>query len=259
MNLVVYTKIINFAVNYIKYKLRYYMKPITNILLVLALVFYVFLPIIEIYHIGSISGRDFTSSLLTNSDGFLDTILALTPFITLFLAIGINCLKSRWWGILDAIIILMAIFFFVNILTKFQGLPLMHVPEIAADTEMPEGIPVGGLKSGFYLSSAFTILAFFSALVSLMPFEFNKRIEERFGSSKKHIGKMGHSIHNEINKIGKKPKENAEQQTASPEAQIEDKPIEEAITTEAKDPNDHSRFMPDEMNEDEKYSDYMPK
>ena len=237
------------------------MKPITNILLVLALVCYVFLPLMEISITGNISGLDFSASLLTYSKARFTTF-ALTPFVTMFLAIAFNCLRSRWWGIIDAILILMAIFFFVSMLTKFPGLPLAHSPEVAADTEMSEGLPIEGLRSGFYLSSTLTILAFISALVSLMPFEFNKRLEERidkrFESGKRQIGKVGHTIHDEFHKIGKKPKVNVEQPT-------QEQPTQEASTqapleTSVKDSdNDDSRFKPCEVDEDEKYKDYMPK
>lgn len=247
----VYTKSINFAVNnYITKD----MKPITNILLVIALACYVFLPIIEISHIGGISGMDFTSSLITyNSTQY--TLFALTPFITLFLAIGFNCLRSRWWGILDAILILFAIFFFVNLLTKFQGLPLSHNPEVAADTEMSEGLPIIGLGIGFYLSSILTFLALLSALVSLMPFKFNKSIEhtfdKHFESGKKQISKVGHGIHDEIHKIGKHNKKDAPKQLSQE--------VQEPQETQEPLAGDDSRFKPEEINEDEKYKDYMPK
>ncbi len=235
------------------------MKPITNILLVLALVCYVFLPIMEISHMGSITGLDFSASLLTIK-GY--TMFALTPFISIFLAIGFNCLRSRWWGIIDALLILMAIFFFVNMLTKFQGLPLAHNPEVVADTEMSEGMAIDGLRSGFYMSAILTILAFISALISLMPFEFNKRIEERidksFESSKKQIGKVSHTIHDEFHKIGaKKPKDNIEQTAqATPEVET---PTQVQSSSSPETTDDDSRFMPSEMDEEEKYKDYMPK
>lgn len=236
------------------------MKPITNILLVLALVFYVFLPLFEITHMGSISGLDFSASLLSYEQSRF-TVFALTPFVTLFLAIGFNCLRSRWWGIIDAILILLAIFFFVSMLTKFQGLPLVHNPEVAADTEMSEGMPIDGLRSGFYLSAGATILAFLSALVSLMPFDFNKRLEERidkrFESGKRHIGKVGHTIHDEIHKIGKKPKGNVEQPKENisiPEQTPQNQP-----ETNTQPSNDESRFKPEEISEEERYKDYMPK
>lgn len=223
------------------------MKPITNILLVLALVFYVFLPLMEISHMGSITGLDFSASMIDHK-GYI--LYALTPFITLFLAIAFNCLRSRWWGIIDALLILMAIFFFVNTLTKFQGLPLLHNPEVVANTELSEGMPINGLRSGFYLSSTFTILAFISALISLMPFEFNKRIEERidkrFESGKRQIGKVGHTIHDEFHKIGKKPKENVEQPTQ------EQPPADDTTSM------DDSSFNPEGISEEERNKDYMP-
>lgn len=238
------------------------MKPITNILLVLALVFYVFLPLMEISHMGSISGLDFSASLLTYNKARF-TAFALAPFVTLFLAIGFNCLRSRWWGIIDAILILMAIFFFVSMLTKFQGLPLAHNPDVVADTEMSEGMPIDGLRSGFYLSAGATMLAFLSALVSLMPFEFNKRIEERidrrFESGKRQIGRVGHTIHDEFHKIGKKPKGNVEQpqeKSLSPEQNPKNQLETESQNSSS---DSDSRFMPDEMTEEEKYKDYMPK
>jgi len=230
------------------------MKPITNILLVLALVFYVFLPIIEISHTGTITGMDFFSSLLTYNETKL-TIFAFIPFITIFLAIAFNCLKSRWWGIIDAILILMAIFYFVNMLTKFQGLPLAHNPDIASNTEMSEGMSIIGLKSGYHLCLGSTILALISALVSLMPFQFNKRIEESFDkrieNRKKQIGKMGHTIHDEIHKLGKHSKNEQPEKTATEQISLPEEP--EPST------NDDSQYKPKELSEDEKYKDYMPK
>lgn len=233
------------------------MKPITNILIVLALVCYVFLPIMEISYVGNINGMDFTSSLITFDNTKL-TIFAITPFITMFLAIGFNCLRSRWWGILDVVLILMTLFFFFNLLTGFQGLPLSHDPDIAADTEMSEGMPILGMGSGFYLSAILTFLALLSALVSLMPFKFNKRIEEgidrRFESSKKQLGKVGHTIHDEIHKIGKHNKKETKKTEVS---EPTEKPNEPAKNNPTRD--DDSRFKPEEMSEDEKYKDYMPK
>lgn len=234
------------------------MKPITNILLVLALVFYAFLPVKEISISGNATGLDITSMLLTYSNEILDTIHALFPFIIIFLAIGINCLKNRWWSILAAILIFFAAFFFVNL--RFQGLPLIHEPEVAPDAGNFEGMPVRSFKSGFYLSATFTILALISALISLMPFKFNKRLEERldkrFESSKKHIGKMGHSIHGEFQKLGKKSKDHDSQSTNDSIAP----PLPEQQQPSSHDMgNDESRFMPEEMSEDEKYKDYMPK
>ena len=167
------------------------MKPITNILLLLALVCYVFLPLFEISFIGSLSGLNFTASMITENKGFQYTFFALIPFITLFLAIGFNCLKNRYWGIVVAVIIFFAIYFFVNLSTMFQGFSLTHDPQVAPSAEMGEGMPVAGLGIGYYASFALTVLSLLSALVSMMPFKFNKRLEEsidkRFETSKKQI------------------------------------------------------------------------
>ena len=233
------------------------MKPITNILLLLALVCYVFLPLFEISHMGSLTGLEFSSSLITYQLGMKYSLYALTPFITLFLAIGFNCLKSRYWGIIDAILIFMAIFFFVDLVTKFQGFSLVHDPAVASDTEMSEGMPIDRLGIGYYLSAGLTILAFVSALISLMPFKFNKRLEEnidkRFVESKKHISKVGHGIHDEIYKIGKHGKHENHEKV---EPEVEEKP---ATAFKPENHEDESRFMPKEGNDEEMYSDYMPK
>ena len=186
------------------------MKPITNILLLLALVCYIFLPLFNITYMGSLNGLGFTSSMITYGPNYRFILYALTPFITLFLAIGFNCLKSRYWGIIDSILIFMAIFFFVGLLANFKGISLVHDPAVVGDTEMSEGMPINSLGIGYYLSAGLTILAFISALVSLMPFGFNKRLEEsidkRFVESRKHISKMGHGIHDEIHRRGKQSK-----------------------------------------------------
>lgn len=178
------------------------MKPITNLLIVLALVCYIFLPLFDITHMGSLNGLGFTSSLITYGPNYRFILYALTPFITLFLAIGFNCLKSRYWGIIDAILLFMAIFFFVGLLANFKGISLAHDPAVIGDTEMSEGMPISSLGIGYYLSAGLTILAFISALVSLMPFSFNKRLEEsidkRFVESRKHISKMRHGNRDEI-------------------------------------------------------------
>lgn len=238
------------------------MKPITNILLLLALVCYVFLSLFEISLVGNLTGLQFTASMITANQGASYTAFALIPFVTMFLAIAFNCLKNRYWGIVVAVLIFFALYFFANVATMFQGFSLEHDPSVAADLEMTEGLPVAGLGIGFYSSLALTILALISALVSLMPFKFNKRLEEsidkRFMESKKHISKVGHDIHGEFHKHGKHTKHEKEEvkneTTAASEAVIEQKPDNEAPAQE-----DDSRFMPKQEHDDEQYSDYMPK
>ena len=231
------------------------MKPITNILLVLALVCYVFLPLFEISHLGSVSGHEFTSSVINYNQGFKSTIFALTPFITIFLAIGFNCLRNRWWGIIDVVLIFFTLYFFFNLLAKFQGFPINHDPAVMANTEMSEGMSINGLGVGFYASSVLTILAFFSALISLMPFNFNKKIEEkidnRLESSKKRLSKVGHGINDELHKIGKHSK-SKEMEVAKDSEELPPPPLPE-------DKEDASRFMPQSSDEENRYGDYMPK
>ncbi|MBR2146763.1 MAG: hypothetical protein IJ925_04965 [Muribaculaceae bacterium] len=202
------------------------MKPITNLLIVLALVCYIFLPLFNITYMGSLNGLGFTSSLITYGPNYRFILYALTPFITLFLAIGFNCLKSRYWGIIDAILLFMAIFFFVGLLANFKGISLAHDPAVIGDTEMSEGMPINSLGIGYYLSAGLTILAFISALVSLMPFSFNKRLEEsidkRFVESRKHISKMGHGIHDEIHRRGKQSKTEPKVEGSEPTQPVEE-------------------------------------
>ena len=229
------------------------MKPITNILLVLALVCYVFLPLFELSHLGSVSGHEFTSSVINYKQGFKSTLFALTPFITIFLAIGFNCLRNRWWGIIDVVLIFFTLYFFFNLLAKFQGFPINHDPEVMTNTEMSEGMSINGLGVGFYASSVLTILAFLSALISLMPFNFNKKIEEkidnRLESSKKRLSKVGHGINDEFHKIGKHSKS---KELLKDSDDLLPPPIPE-------DKEDDSRFMPQGSIEDEQNRDYMPK
>ena len=55
------------------------MKPITNILLLLALVCYVFLPLFEISHMGSLTGLEFSSSLITYQLGMKYSLYYAIP------------------------------------------------------------------------------------------------------------------------------------------------------------------------------------
>ncbi len=81
------------------------MKPITNLLLLVALACYVFLPLFEISLVGNITGLQFTASMISAQQGAQYTAFVLIPFITIFLAIGFNSLKNRYWGIVVALLI----------------------------------------------------------------------------------------------------------------------------------------------------------
>lgn len=250
------------------------MKPITNILLLLALVCYVFLPLFEISFIGNLSGLNFTASMITANKGFQYTFFALIPFITLFLAIGFNCLKNRYWGIVVAVLIFFTLYFFVNLSTMFQGFSLTHDPQVAPNAEVGEGMPVAGLGLGYYSSGVLTVLSLISALVSMMPFKFNKRLEQsidkRFVTGKKQISRVGHGINDEIHKIGHRQ---VKQEKTTAAVVEPDAPAAEDVKRNVEDesrfmpktgeepsaPSDESRFMPPLSPEEEKYSDYMPK
>lgn len=231
------------------------MKPITNILLLLALACYVFLPYFDASLAGDITGLGFTAGIITLNLGIKYTIFALIPFITMFLAIGFNCLRNRFWGIAVVVLIVFALYFFAESTTMSPGFTLDHDPSLAPDIN--EGLPISGNGVGFYSSAIFTVLALLSALVSLIPFKFNKRLEESidkgFSEGKKHITKVGHEIDDKIHHLGKhhagetKKGNNEAPPTATPE--------EETSASH----EDDSRFMPKEQSIDDAHRDYMPK
>jgi len=135
------------------------------------------------------------------------TLYSLVPFLLLFAAIAFNSLKNRYWGVLVSVLIFGVIYFFATLTSVFQGFSLVHDPSVVGDTKSVEGMPIIGVGIGYPVSLVLTVLSFISALVSLMPFKFNKKLEERidrrFESGKKHISKVGHDIHNEFHKKGK--------------------------------------------------------
>ena len=237
------------------------MKPITNILLLLALVCYIFLPLFEISLVSeNFTGLSFTSVILSSSSSIMDVLFVLMPFITMFLAIGFNCLRNRYWGIIVAVLIFLALYFFASVGVSFQGVPLGDDPGVMSEAAMKEGMPVAGMGSGYYSSFVLTVLALISTLVSMMPFKFNKRLEERidkrFESGKKQISKVGHGIHDEFHMIGKHGKQpKAKQESVEQSETYATQPREPVV-----DPEDESRFMPKQEDDaDERYSDYMPK
>ena len=242
------------------------MKPITNILFIATLICYVFLPLCELQVKGDVTGLAYSAAMITENFSLKRTVFALLPFIACFGGIVFNCMKNRYWGIVVALLIFVTLYFFANVASMFQGFSLSDDPSVtSADVEMAEGMPVAGLGSGFYVSLVLTVLALLSALVSLMPFKFNKRLEEsldkRFVESKRHISKVGHNvgpeIHDEWNKIGGKHNRSDKMAQNKPEAQQQ--PEQPEQPQPAVDPEDDTRFMPKQATEDDRYSDYMPK
>ena len=74
------------------------MKPITNILLIAAIICYVFLPFRTMDLAGSITGLSYSAGLITENFSLLKTIFALLPFIACFAGVAINSNKHRYWG-----------------------------------------------------------------------------------------------------------------------------------------------------------------
>lgn len=227
--------------------------------MLLTLVAYVFMPLFEISLIGNLTGLRFTELMISANNGFQYTFFSLLPFVTIFLAIGFNCLKNRYWGILVALLIFVAFYFLVSLSQVSQVFSLVNNTE----SEMGEGMPIVDVGIGYYVSMALVVLSFISTLVSLLPFKFNKKLEEsidsRLGKSlesgKKHISKVGHGIHDEFHKKGSNKIHDGGNETVKPDgasmAAGDDKPI---------DREDESRFMPQQERnaEDKNYSDYMP-
>ena len=137
------------------------MKPITNILLIIYIIVYTFLPIFDVSLIGGQTGFDYTSHTITNSDQLLKQIFSLVPFITTFAAISLNCMKNRFWGIAVAVLICIGIYFYVDA----RNLVLIQQTEF---------FKIQSLGVGFYIGYATLLLSLVSAAVSVLPFKFNK-------------------------------------------------------------------------------------
>ena len=186
------------------------MRPITNILLVLALICYVFLPFYDISLNGTVSGLDFTAGTITQSLSLGNVLLALLPFITCFGAIALNCLKKRW-------------------------------PEVTPDNDLGEGFSIIGLGIGHKLSFALTALSLLSALISLLPFKFNETIEravdDTFEDGRRHVRKEFNRLESNLHRSHR-----AKQQTPPTAPPVEENTA--AKPAEEEDKEDPSRFMP---------------
>lgn len=199
------------------------MKPITNILLVAVLIFYVFLPFYSISLFGSITGLKYSAGLITENLTLLKTLFALVPFLACFGAITFNSMKHRYWGIVAGFFILAGIMFFV-VANQFHDLPLTHDPELVGN-DVQEGFKIDGYGIGYWLSYGTLWLALISCIVSLMPFKFNltleRAIDEHLEDGKRHLEKMGRDLHDEYHRLesktaGKKPRAKHPQEPPAP-------------------------------------------
>ena len=183
------------------------MKPVTNILLIVALICYIFLPFQAVEPSGALSGWQFTASLITRNFSIGKTLFALIPFIACFIAIMFNCMKHRYWGVAAGLFILVGIGFYIIAATPHQ-MPLPDDPDIIADVPQ-EGAPVKGVAAGYYVSYAIMWLALISCIISLMPFKFNTVLERHIDESwerginrsRVELNKMGKEINQALSHL----------------------------------------------------------
>lgn len=204
------------------------MRHITNILLLLTLICYVFLP----FHImsiqGSVSGMNFTAGEITRIPTFRHVALVLIPFISCFFAIGFNCLKNKWWTLVSICFILLGFLFFART-GHLQDVPLEHAPDVAADEANGEGFSAESLGIGFKLSLGLLCLSLISAVMSLLPLKINKKIDRAFAYKKTRLAENVQPVDVEV---AKEKKETPQPKTET-EAETPQEPTD-----------DHARFMP---------------
>ena len=219
------------------------MRPITNILLVLALICYVFLPFYDISLIGTVNGLSFTAGTISQSLSLGNVVIGLLPFIACFGAIATNCLKSRWWVLGTIAFIILWLWFFKNT-NSFHDIMLQHAPEVTPDNDLGEGFSIIGTGIGHKISYVLTILSLISALISLLPFKFNETIEkavdDTFEGGRRHVREEFKRLENAHK--GNKSKGHLVNSTPPP---VEDKP-QEHEETPIEDKEDPTRFMPKE-------------
>ena len=218
------------------------MRPITNILLVLALICYVFLPFYDISLIGTVTGLKFTAGTISQSISLGNVIIALLPFITIFGAIAFNSLKSRWWVLATIVCIILCLWFFKDTNTS-HDIVLQHQPEVAPDNDLGEGFSIIGMGIGYKVSRVLTWLSLLSALVSLLPFKFNETIEkavdDTFEGGRRHVREEFKRFENAHKGHKGKNTNTLPEATPPAEADVPTPPVEE-------DKEDPSRFMPKE-------------
>ncbi len=214
------------------------MRPITNILLVLALICYLFLPFYDISFIGTVTGLKFTAGTISQSLSLGNVILALLPFIAIFGAIGLNCLKGRWWVLGTIACILLYIWFFMHTNSSHDIL-LQHEPEVTPDNDLGEGFSIIGLGIGYKLSFVLTALSLLSAIISLLPFKFNdtieKAVDDTFEEGRRHVRQEYNRIESNLHKVHK-----TKQSPTPPPAST----INDDVPEPVEDKEDPSRFMP---------------
>ena len=201
------------------------MRPITNILLVLALICYLFLPFQDISLMGKVTGLGFTAGTISQSLSISNIVLALLPFLACFGAVALNCMKRRWWVLGTIACILLWLWFY------------------SATGTSHDIFSVIGMGIGYKLSRILTWLSLISAAVSMLPFKFNETIEkavdDTFEDGRRHVREEFKRLENAHKGKGHKGhKINGD--NPSPSSAPEEKPE----TPDVEDKEDPSRFMP---------------
>lgn len=142
------------------------MKTISNIILVLALVCYTFLPFYDVAMKGGITGFNFSAGLITAVDSWRGVTLALVPYVAGFLAIAFNSMHSRRWPLAAIGCIIVALVFYYQT-SNFTEIGLMHQPELMPTDDIGEGFQVLGLKAGYWSSLALFAAALITCVISL--------------------------------------------------------------------------------------------
>ena len=215
------------------------MRFITNILLVLALICYVFLPFYEISFIGTRTGLGFTAGTISQALSIGSVVIALLPFAACFGAIAFNSLKRRWW-VLGAIACILVWLLFYMDTSNLHDIMLLHAPEVTPDNDLGEGFSIIGLGIGYKLSFAITVLSLITALISLLPFKFNetidKAVDDTFEDGRRHVRQEFKRLENAAHKSHKV--------TAHTKQQDEANTTPPPLPPVKEDKEDPSRFMP---------------
>lgn len=156
------------------------MKPLTNILLIAYLVVYSFLPFFDVALDGGWSGLKYTAETISNAESLMNELFALLPFAVGFGAIAINCMKNRYWGLAAAACICAGLYFYID------ARDFIHI-------EMPQFYAIKSLGFGFQIGYYLLIAALVSAVLSVLPFSFNKFLAREIRTLRHKPEKQEHS------------------------------------------------------------------
>ena len=154
-------------------------------------------------------------------------------------ALGFNTLRNRWWSLASVVFILLGLYFF-HVTHNFQAFALQHAPDVTPSEDIGEGFRIVGLGAGYVASCSLMVLSLISAILSLLPFDFNFTLEravdqtiDRGIEDVKHLGARWHHH-------GSKEAH----PTAPPASEPAAPNAPASADAEPADPEDPSRFMP---------------